>query len=159
MVYNNGRKHSRATRDATTEVLALRVCAAAEAAAKSLHAAAGDRKLIHEKESDETERDTLWDIDEVADALHGFASWASGAAPHPERPRVLKELRRLDQTLRFDLPAKVARYSRCKKLPVYLNPLLELRQSLLEYLEAEDRLNNAPHPRRASAPARRAAPR
>lgn len=128
------------TRTAMAEVLAGHVRAAADASIRAIRAAKNDRQFISDLEWDQTDRDTLWDIDAVADTLHGFASWVLSGVPHPERPRVLKTLRELDHVTGFDLRAKMLKHSRrCRKLWAYIGRLQDLQRTLLAYFEEEER--------------------
>jgi hypothetical protein len=130
------------TRTLKEEALAAQVSAAADAALAAFHATSDERRRIHRSEWDQPEQDSLWDIDEVADALHGFASWALSGMPHPERPKVLQRLRgELAHRTNFDLLLKLReRCSDCERLiSEYLGRLRELREILVSYFEEESK--------------------
>src|SRR5438046_1400893 len=69
--------------DMERQALASVVRSRAGEALAALHAAAEERKVLAHAEFEQTERDTLADVDELAAALHGFAAWAISTQSHP----------------------------------------------------------------------------
>jgi hypothetical protein len=136
-------------RTARSEALAMRVRTAAHDAIASLHAARDDRDRVHAAEWGQSERDTLGDIDVVADALHGIAGWVLSATTHPDQLDVVSRLEKLAPVIRFDLHAKLLGHRpKCEKLWEYVGRLDELREALLAYFEEIGRI-----PPRSNIPA------
>lgn len=139
MPVNDPTQAAHLARTPLAEALAARVDAAADASMAAYHAAADDRRRIHESEWDQPERDTLWDIEEVADALHGYASWVTGGSRHP-RPLVVQAALERFRGETLNLRLKVSEEHRgCDRLVDYIGRLEELRIALAEYFEEERR--------------------
>lgn len=127
--------HPRPPRTPRQDALATGVRFASEIAVEALHAAADDRRFIHEQEWGQSDHDTLADID---DTLQGLASWVVGGMPHPQPARVLNTLREQQRTT-FDLRALLqGKHQQSSKLPDYVDRLEELRLALLEFFGNSD---------------------
>jgi hypothetical protein len=134
--------HPRPARTPRHDALAAGVRSASEMAVKSLHAAADDRRFVHEQEWNQSTYDTLADIDEVADTLQGISAWVVGGMPHPEPGRILNTLSELQGSTPFDLRAKLlGELRRCNNLLDYVGRLSDLRQALFDFFSYTDESN------------------
>jgi hypothetical protein len=125
----NGDAHAR-----LREALRARVRNAAEAALAAFHAAEGDRRRLWSEERERPARDTLGDIERIADVLHGFASWTLTGAEHPDSASVRKQLRALDPVTRFDLRAKLLdHHPPLKQLSTYVGRIRDLYEAVSAY--------------------------
>lgn len=128
-------------RSIVCEALAARVREATASALTAFHAAEADRRAFRAIEPGEACGDTLDGIEEAADALHGFASWALSGAPHPDRANVLQTLHRLQWPTRFDVRAKLLNHCvALEKLWAYVGRLGDLQAALLAYFEQDVRI-------------------
>jgi hypothetical protein len=142
MPVNDPTQAAHLARTPLAEALAARVEIAADASMAAYHAAADNRRRIHESEWAQPERDTLWDIEEVADALHGYASWVLGASRHPR----VSDVRARLEKLKGDIPELRRKldeaHAGSKHLADYISRLDELRAALVGYFEEETRASS-----------------
>ena len=145
------------SRSKRQEALAASVRECAEAAVRALHAASKDRQAIHAIEWKQTERDTLADIDEIADALQGFAAWVTSGAGYPNPARALDRLgtiRKQERTLRGMLFEHSKRW---RRLWEYLGRQETLHDALEAYFEEELRGVSLARVRNGRQPVRKSA--
>lgn len=132
------------TRSPRCEALAGRVREAAERAMTAFKAAADDRRQIHQAEWDSREFDTLGKVEEVADALHGFAAWILSGSPHPQPAVLLAKLAQMHDGAHFVLCSKaLARLVPYKRYRRYVGRLEELWSALRTYFEEPEQPQRA----------------
>ena len=138
---------SRSKSDASPKRKALKrdalvgaVRAAAQDSIAALHAAAPDREALHREEWGQAEIDTLGDIDELADALHGYASWVLSLKPHPKPQAARQRLTELRRDI-FNLRALCG--GKRKQLQKYLGRLEDLRLALVDFFDHIPRVSRS----------------
>ena len=138
-------KDASSTRNSTAEVLAARVRVADEAAVAAFHAADDDRRRVQELEWGKSNHDTLADIEEIADTLHGFASWVLSGSSHPQPEHVKATLIRLAFSSQLALRTAVwSHLAIGSPLWKYVDHLEQLRKALIEYFEETSDSSAAP---------------